>query len=1421
MIVSLSHQIAGDGGPSVATGSSEKKPLSPPTHTATTATHSTTAPDTPAEDWRGSAHSQPPQGTQKAKSPERKASSQPHPYSVYPSYHYYGDPYSHYPMYPPPHHGMPPYGFHPPPPVGPRYGGHSERGGRRHTDRDRDREETKRHDFHPWDRESRRKWSEDKEPRPKLLMKDRDWRDTAVGQEKREKSLTPEGKQANDTHPDPVVTDSAHLVSLVTESKDDNTDNPSPPTPTMRSQPKKIMLRKMSDSCKADSTDKQEKADGAAAAKTSDVTSSEAGKEKELSEAPVATSAKSRQTAWKVADRSPVTTAKTLYEPEGKKSEAKFRKYQHDARVGSKREKTGLSPVTTPSDTNPPAHIPDVGGKEKGSEKVPLKRTVSGDRGREGEGRRGRGGERHEEESQQSSEPRRNQSDHSGPPRGDPHGGRRDRIGSYKEPRDQSKVHIDHSESHRDRGDGHHSQQHQAATRRPSHDSGRPEWKGRRERGSQSDRRSRGSETDSVKEESNREQRPTARTRAVGETKTVRTDVRAEEGGGWGEDELPSPGGRRRRQGEQEMRKEGRHGRTQRLGSREEDSKPKPEQKRHSTERRHPPADSASGPRVTATTVPQTVVNKSVTAEQQPPPVTQRDRTPPTSHAPPISHAPPVSHPTTLPSGHTRPPLLPNAPPPPRRDTARETQREGVRKGKREEVVESRPNRRSRETVDAQRKPDKRRGVPEGLRGERGGRGGRRGSQRGRREDDNQRKEQVSAPLTNVEEILGERGHRDTPGERGRGERHRDTLTERGRGDHRDVLGERGRGERHRDTLTERGRGDHRDVLGERGRGERHRDTLTGRGDHRDVPGERGRGEQSGRERRERTRSRLASGASDDAKPPPPRDDDLPPDPRESRSGKDRRRRDRERDRDRERGSRKPIRPATEASQRPPRREQKGNKRGADTARPTVPVSAPEKRVGYSAFLEDIESGSDWEEESQQEKAKTGADVLCEEPATRVGSRTRESRRGGRQGDSKQDQHEPVRSEPRSGAGRGRGRGRGGEQGGGRGRQGGRPGSFRRRPGREVDVDDVSHDLEHGTGDTSETEKQSVTHKQQEFAKYDLTSTKIAIVDDIGGHMQSEECTVEFVEVTSKKTQKEKVKKEREEQWRLDSKEELKKTRKPAAAKMSEQTSTQLSLKPSTAWTSSGKAEEGPQASIWSSPTAPSTDWNVMLGPVSSATGGPFKDPPSWSALTASAAVGVIGEGLQVRPITTARTSQTDKMTATSGYSLFPVEHTLSSLISAGPYGGGGAMLNAAVNLKLSQEHLPSPSGEPQPLMSRVDPVSVADNVSVQDKEHRKRAKAGPPVVRPEPVAEGDCTGCGDNPLTSRGEQAKSGLPPRLQSNRSTAGSVGRGRGATRGRKGPKRGSDSGERREQDVPGEKKKGSQQHKEQKTQHKVTF
>ena len=1230
----------------------------------------------------------------------------------------------------------------------------------------------KGHDFHPFDHGpeqphgTKRKWSEEREPRPKLLLKEKEWRKSAALQEDVEESQTPGSeRRRNSMSSEPPAGDSTAQVSLVSHPKSEEEmeqERQSPPVAAMRAQPKKIMLRKMSDGSKSDTNEGPEKESGRAGDRTADSKSAvrKTAGEQDSSDAAGNTS-KTRPTAWKTNERGGGPASKTLYEPEGKKSEAKFRKYQHDARVGGggKRERGGPSPVTTPSEPNPPASSPDTPGREK----VAMKRTFSGEKGRKA---RGGGDKIAEEDNLKWAEPPRNQRDR-------PDDGHRDHSTPPNEAaKEQPKA---PAQTQREQ------QEVRGTEREGGRGGGRQEGRGggRRERGSRADRRIRGSETDEMREEGRSSK---SRTGSDSDCRSWQRD-----------DGPPSPHQRRPRGSRGEPRGPRAHrlpsresSKEERLQSREERA-PLREDKLPPKEDKQPPK--SKPPRVsephqreveerevkrketrpsggagvspasvaatektsvstahtrtvvptTTTTmttvsmapasVPQSVINKSVSVQTMnlPLPIGLPLATP---------TRPPLAPPTQLPQQSVRKPLLDDPPLPLRQDPLALSGRQGPLGGGRHETSDNR--RRAADSADGRRKqPSERR-----REGGEAGRGGRRGTQKGRGERSErcdqpewQESKQSSSRTAAGAEVEGEQGKRKEERGRGRG----------------------GRGGRDRRPGSSSEEKKPAQPEGEGGR--------------------RGDGGGRGRDRR-RNRGRKAESSQTD-------------------------------------GSERPHRRHKDSGRLPA-----GEHRGGGRERPNKSSSAAEEKKGINlamgyGSLEDIDSDSDWGEESKE--VRGGGKVGETKRVAGEMAAPREPPKGrGRGQQRSHDVGEQQRSSGRGGAGKGRGRGRSSGE-----RERGRPGGARQDHTTDTRVQKSEPST--AAPDESSSEKPADVHKQQDFAKYDLNSSTIAIVDDIGGQPEEVEGTVEFVEVTSKKAQKEKVKKEREEQWRqqslaTDLRDDQRRNRKSVTAKSSEQTA--LPINPSMAWSS-----KDDQSNIWSaSPATSASDWGIIHHSTS-APGAELKEQAGgWVA--ASASVGVIGDTLQARNISTSLAGQTEHLPTTSGYSLFP-DYSSLSLLHHTQYAGGGSMLNAAVNMKLSQEHISSPSGEPAALGGQLQ--EAKESAALLKKEiglpQRKSQVVQPPSSTKEASRETSVSAAAavSSEPSGGGSRSGSDLPPRLQSGRSGSGRVGRGRGGGRGRRTERgRRGGSGERRgQQDVPGEGKRESQPTREHTTKDKVKY
>ena len=1273
---------------------------------------------------------------------------QPPPYTMYPPYSYPYDPYARgYPMYPPPHGH--PYSF--PPPQGHRFGGHVERGTKRGYS-EREQDDLRRPDFHPWPHDTehrpKRRWSEEgkERDRPKILSKGENWREGPASPDspvsKGEKVAAPALRWGGSGPSDATGAESPtkHHVTFADmpqpkiPSQEEEPESSSPAVPAMRSQPKKIMLRKMGESRDGESAEKQEYSGSGKVKERSKDPARESGTDGESVDTTTPDGTKPRPMAWNRKERGPVSS-KTLYEPEGKKSEAKFRKYQHEAgehqarergAVPGKREKGGPSPATTPNEVQPPCELPDV-GREKPEEKVPLRRTASaGERGREGEGERW-------------AEPRREHVEH--PPR------RQDSSGRM--PRDRERP--ERTRGRRDR-------------ERPDREREREREKKREGDGQTDHRREEHQEVNvqgATKVERERVQRHTQpseleQQKSQKQEHNVQPSTEHREGERRRRAQAGSPQHQREgRAAEQERvdwdtQQRERPGRSQRLPSRGDAPRARDERRPqgrggHQTEssgrkeRQGSAADVGEAEAVGGSDKGTGKASERLSTDQ--PAVT-----------PGGTHQRPAGK---------RPPLLQDPP---------QAQRRAER-----EQSDSRTERRQREPLESRRdsfrRSDRRKGGSGGGRGD----GGR------------------------------ERGGRNPP---------------RGRGD---GGQEEGEAEQREEGLQLEA------VEKEEDRGR---------------PTERGRGDRRGRDRDRRDRGRASGKQAesvDEAKPPGPHEvQPLEQSKREGGRGRDRRRDRRERA---ERGAqpdmpgrdsesvRKPVRESGQPSPTDRRGGRRGRERGRDSRRGRRP------ETGYGDLVDEIDSASDWEEQIEldekehrleEPKGERAAASVSESQtsASSLQHQARGERRPRRRDEGREppEGSEVVKKDPAHGVGRGRGRS--GEQ---ARERAAKPGGQRRGAGRLGGREEATQEVrpehrpgtasqERGAGQRGEgkgaaAEKQSAGHKQHDFEKYDLNSHKVAIVDDIRNQPEEQESTSEFVEVTSKKAQKEKVKKEKEKQRqeverRKEEEDRQKKSRKSAPAKSPSHNTSHPLLKPSTAWGSKSEVEGGTQPSIWGTAAGAisSTEWHTPLCPSTSAapgsqlkvsSTGPVSSLSSWHP-----SVGVIGEGLQGKPATAVMANQSSSSASSAdnpSYSLFPLSSVLGSvpILVPPPYASSGRMLSAAVDMKLSQEHLPPASGDQEPA-ARSEAGTEGQANPVQRESQAK----------PEPVkmtVTSDVTKAVESSevhLAGSHGRGKSSLPPRLQPNKPTqqqGGGVGRGRGQRRGKGGVGRGERvaGGEQKEQ------------------------
>ena len=407
---------------------------------------------------------------------------------------------------------------------------------------------------------------------------------------------------------------------------------------------------------------------------------------------------------------------------------------------------------------------------------------------------------------------------------------------------------------------------------------------------------------------------------------------------------------------------------------------------------------------------------------------------------------------------------------------------------------------------------------------------------------------------------------------------------------------------------------------------------------------------------------------------------------------------------------------------------------GGHVERLESPADTGKRAFGYGEVI-DIESGSDWEEESfQVNQAKPTArkqlpkkrgergDVVSASsapPRTEQGEKLqRNDRRQLREERGNPRQESGGRDFKRGGAGRGRGRVEDGRR-ERRGPEMSRPGSYssqRRQPSsasREESRDSSKQTERHVTAESAavrvpsieslddltvksrekggaQSEKKSESFHKSEFEKYDLNSLKVSIVDEIGSEFGEEAhlsptAQAEFVQVTSKKTQKEKHKKEKEEQQKQDEEKrrhEEERSRRPrkSARPPDKPVPSQSSSKPLMAW---GTTEPSTQSIFWGTGTA---GWSAPLLPAAfAAPGSQLKSTDLVSNWPEGAGglitnVGVIGDSLQSKGLLA--TPGNSKLLGTtaplgSSYSLFGGEFIRSPLPASMPT---SSMLDAAVD---------------------------------------------------------------------------------------------------------------------------------------------
>ncbi len=1271
----------------------------------------------------------------------------------YPPYPYPYPPYDYgYHMYPPPHNQGPPYpvqhGY--PPRYGPQF---RERDRKRGLPLERDRDEPHgRHDFHSWiDHRPKRKGSGGEDDRerasekpPRILTKSDRTKDSQKSGDSRDEVFADLGEAKGRPASAIKRVDSSSLEATegsrhhVTFSSDQEELPHSPvdslpchAAPKMRSHPKKIVMRKMGEESPPESHDQPPS--GAAKAPKDrpkdlqpvQMGDSKSGESSEDSKAPdsAGSGAKAKQTAWNVNERGPITSPMTLYEPEGKRSEEKFLRYQHASREpGAKdRHKEGGEKeerkVQSPSALAGEVKVLPKDGQEKdvsaGEEAPPERKTQlaspTQDRGPVDEG--GRGGEKGE---RRKDKPRRQDLG---------------RKPSYDKERPDSKerpVRHRREDGGRERGG-----QRRLESDGPDHDDWEPQPRDRESEREKAEHRKpvesvgrgrgfRGDKGLQENRELSRQQEP-----GRGRGRDRGGDRRRQEGS------LPRDRDRRKRD-PQEGPREPSHdhaGSDQRekLRADKSDARPKKDEYR----RRLPSREQegvrqgggrhrGEGPRESRADQPRAGTSASEEAKRnaQPSPVA--------TTAQPIAIQPQVVASVPRPSPVSEQPKQSILGEPPGKSFA-ELQAEAA--GTQRIDFPRQP----RKPLTSHQVPDFSKPVAEGR-------------------------------MHTAEELGEQRPDRRRP----RGEERDGRRGDRPRA---------GGGPPHQREGAQRPDRD-RDRGGDKGgrRFQRDRD----RGERGSRPfSKQPKGDQYERERQEAGDRRPHAKGSGQST----RDQQLP----EGSS--------------RKRGETPEIATTATATERPPQ----------SVPQPQKPKERKEAKVSALGYtdLELIDSDCDWEDEGLQLEQELDKDeekapsLPSERQLQEKDPRLKRNGQSYPRGAPRMDRGGgPQRKQPRKERGdqpQGKdihvpaGRGRAEDSRGRRDRRAGdpsaRPGGYRRQGAKEGSRGEgrpgnrQQTPLE-GLGgldsfDTAPQKDKSTGEKRaSNFDKFDLNSSKVIIVDEIGSENLelgrfSPTSQGEFVEVTSKKERKEKLKKEKEEQRRADEEtrrqqEERQRRSKKLAASRPPQGS------PRQAWTvtSPGPWTTGGSGGVsWTSP---------LLDPIGFASQSPLKpaDQLVWlldSHNATSPNIGVIGDNLQTKPQVSATGSDPLLPTSSaqnSDYCLFG-----SSVAAVPPFvptmlTPSGHMLDTAVSMALSV-----PNKEPYPLEET--------NTVVGTSAEATAATAG---VEPF-VGEGTeekVTEKASGQELKKPVKSKSSLAPRFQQGRQQG--AGRGRGTARG----------GDRRERD-----------------------
>lgn len=509
--------------------------------------------------------------------------------------------------------------------------------------------------------------------------------------------------------------------------------------------------------------------------------------------------------------------------------------------------------------------------------------------------------------------------------------------------------------------------------------------------------------------------------------------------------------------------------------------------------------------------------------------------------------------------------------------------------------------------------------------------------------------------------------------------------------------------------------------------------------------------------------------------------------------------------------------------------------------------------LGYSEVI-DIDSEEDWDNDPETTTSSTslgsgGAKTRKEQHVE--GERGHGHRRGGEPGQRGGRQQRSNRDDSRTQRGREDRRQReDGEGGSGRreGRRGGKGGTREDAAPRHSGQRKSQPHSERKTEDSESVRQRSrtpqagggvvkdgkldaipssvsLTHPPKtDFTKYDLNSHKVAIVDDINRGQSSEEGRVspsshgEFVEVTSKKSQKERQRKEKEEQKRQEEerrRDENKKKRKQGPSRSGSagggsergQQHTAAGNNKQFTWTMGGTG--GMPASVavgegelWD------TDETLHshLPAVSAAPGSQLKHLPPSSSATLPSQAPPPAQPIQPSPSSSMWPVETAKPGVPHTAELVTSDYSL--------FGGTSGLLSHAVDSTLPIATAMAASAT-VPLSGQSSSTGLSgqkETGSGGDKKDGWTAQAQVTTTNEQELTRDDHHDNKAPPKTEKGSKGRGAagsnknLPPRLKSQQESSG-PGRGRGARfsgRGSGGERRGPGGKDRGTHDTSEEKK-----------------